>query len=78
MATQKFSNVKVGAPLTAAEWRVVELVPKGRTNDEIAAALNIATETVKEHLARVRYKLGLKNRVQLAVWVLRKGDYSFS
>ncbi len=53
--------------LTPTERTVAELVVLGRTNDEIAAELLIASTTVKTHLTRIFAKLGLQNRTQLAV-----------
>lgn len=47
--------------LTPTERTVAELVVLGRTNDEIAAELLIASTTVKTHLTRIFAKLGLQN-----------------
>ncbi len=40
----------------------------GRTNDEIAGELYISISTVKAHLASLMRKLGVRNRVELAMW----------
>jgi DNA-binding NarL/FixJ family response regulator len=62
-----------GAELTAREKGVLELVAQGRSNKEIAAALVIAENTVKNHLKNILEKLHLENRVQAATFALREG-----
>jgi len=52
--------------LTAAEWRVAELVAQGRTNREVAAALFLTPRTVEGTLSRVYAKLGVRSRAELA------------
>ena len=51
--------------LTPAERRVADLVAKGRTNAEVAAALFLAERTVASHLTRVYSKLGVRSRTEL-------------
>jgi DNA-binding CsgD family transcriptional regulator len=48
-------------------------VEKGASNAEIAARLGITLRTVKAHLSRVFQKLGVRNRVNLMVVLLRAG-----
>ena len=55
-------------PLTEREEEVVLTVARGRTNVEIAAELHISLSTVKTHLASLMTKLGLRNRVEIAIW----------
>ena len=55
-------------PVSERETEVVRCIAKGRTNHEIAAELFISLSTVKSHLANVQLKLGLRNRVEIAVW----------
>jgi len=59
--------------LTARETEVLKGVAKGRSNKEIAAALAIAENTVKNHLKNILEKLHLENRVQAAIFALREG-----
>jgi DNA-binding NarL/FixJ family response regulator len=59
--------------LTAREKEVLELVAKGKSNKEIAAALDLAENTVKNHLKNILEKLQLENRVQAATFALREG-----
>ncbi|KFG03833.1 MULTISPECIES: response regulator [Streptomyces] len=60
-------------PLTGREEEVVQGIARGLTNPEIAAELYIAPSTVKTHLGSVQAKLGLRNRVEVAVWAFRSG-----
>jgi DNA-binding NarL/FixJ family response regulator len=62
-----------GADLSPREKEVLELVTRGKTNKEIAAALAIAENTVKNHLKNILEKLHLENRVQAATFALREG-----
>lgn len=64
----------VGTPpeVTEREWEVARLVAQGRSNAEISAALHLSLATVKTHLASLFAKLGLDNRVQLAILVLER------
>jgi DNA-binding NarL/FixJ family response regulator len=55
-------------PLSARETEVIRAIARGRTNQEIAAALFISLSTVKSHLASVQAKLRLRNRVEIAAW----------
>ncbi|MFI9582392.1 response regulator [Streptomyces sp. NPDC052236] len=54
-------------PLTGREREVVSLVGAGHSNREIAAELYVVEGTVKAHVSAVLGRLGLKNRVQLAI-----------
>ena len=60
-------------PLTEREVEVAGHVARGRTNADIAAALFISPGTVKTHLASIQRKLGVPNRVGIAVWAWETG-----
>jgi DNA-binding NarL/FixJ family response regulator len=55
-----------GSDLTAREAEVVELLQDGRTNSEIAEALDIGIETVRTHARSIYRKLGVPSRRELA------------
>lgn len=52
------------------EWEVGQLIAQGLTNAEIAAKLYLSLPTVKTHTSHLFDKLGVTNRVQLAIRVL--------
>ncbi|EAR24879.1 putative two-component system response regulator [marine actinobacterium PHSC20C1] len=57
-------------PLTAREEEVLATVARGLSNSEIASELHITVSTVKTHLASLMTKLGVRNRVEIAIWSL--------
>jgi len=62
----------VEVPLTQRESEVLRQLAYGLTNKEIAAALHISYETVKEHVQHILWKIGVSDRTQAAVWAVRK------
>lgn len=66
--------VTAGRPtdlLTARELDIVLLLAQGMSNEEIARELVVEVATVKSHLARILPKLGVRSRLQVAVWAYR-------
>lgn len=62
-----------GAHLTDREKELMKLVAEGLSNEEIGHRLYLSGATVKKQLSFLMQKLGLENRVQLAVYVVRAG-----
>jgi DNA-binding NarL/FixJ family response regulator len=60
-------------PLTEREEEVLVILAQGKTNAEIASDLFISQSTVKFHVASLLTKLGLRNRVELAMWAYETG-----
>jgi DNA-binding NarL/FixJ family response regulator len=71
--TNSRTNNDLEVPLTKRESEVLKQLALGLSNKEIAQALNISYETVKEHVQHVLRKLGVSDRTQAAVWAVRKG-----
>jgi len=65
-------NADVEVPLTQRESEVLRQLAHGLTNKEIALALHISYETVKEHVQHILRKVGVSDRTQAAVWAVRK------
>jgi DNA-binding NarL/FixJ family response regulator len=63
----KYEPLK-GRPLSKREKEVLNLLAEGRTNAEIADALYITQQTVKNHIWFIYTKLGVTNRVQAALY----------
>jgi DNA-binding NarL/FixJ family response regulator len=60
-----------GESLTRRERQILKLVVEGRTNAQIASSLQLGTQTVKNQLSVLMDKVGVRNRVQLAVYAVR-------
>ena len=60
-------------PLSPRELEVVKLIAEGLTSEEIAEQLFISKKTVDRHRANVLEKLGMRNRVELTRYAIRRG-----
>jgi len=59
--------------LSGREMEVLECVTRGLSNKEIANALDISHQTVKNHVTAILRKLNVEDRTQAAVYALRQG-----
>ncbi len=60
-------------PLTPRELDVLKLIAEGLTSEEIADSLVISPRTVDRHRANVLEKLGMRNRVDLTRYAIKRG-----
>ena len=56
--------------LTRREFQVIAAIVEGATNRDIAKQLRLSEQTVKNHLSRIFDKLGVSNRLELALYVV--------
>jgi DNA-binding NarL/FixJ family response regulator len=60
-------------PLTPREEEVVKLIAEAHTNAQIASVLHLSEKTVESHRANVLRKLGMRDRVELVRYAIRRG-----
>ena len=60
-------------PLTPRESEIVKLIAEGNTTREIAQLLVISEKTVERHRANILEKLGMRDRVDLTRYAIRRG-----
>jgi DNA-binding NarL/FixJ family response regulator len=60
-------------PLSPREEEVVKLIAEAHTNVQIAAILHLSEKTVESHRANVLRKLGMRDRVELVRYAIRRG-----
>ena len=60
-------------PLTPREQDVVKLIAEAYTNKQIGQILNVSEKTVESHRANVLAKLGMRDRVELVRYAIRRG-----
>src|ERR1700681_606456 len=61
------------SPLSAREREIVALVAQGYKNKEMAEKMFISEQTVKNHLHNIFDKLGVSDRLELALYAIHKG-----
>jgi DNA-binding NarL/FixJ family response regulator len=60
-------------PLTAREQEVLKLIAEAHTNREIGAILHLSEKTVESHRGNLLRKLGMRDRVELVRYAIRRG-----
>jgi DNA-binding NarL/FixJ family response regulator len=61
------------SPLSPREMEILQCVTRGLSNKEIALALKISHQTVKNHMTAILRKLAVEDRTQAAVFALQHG-----
>jgi DNA-binding NarL/FixJ family response regulator len=61
------------SPLSQREREIVQLVAQGFKNKEMAEKMFISEQTVKNHLHNIFHKLGVSDRLELALYAIHKG-----
>lgn len=79
---EQFATIGVGSaeypeemfvPLSAREMEILQQIARGLSNKEIARALGISRQTVKNHMTSILRKLSVNDRTQAALYALRHG-----
>jgi DNA-binding NarL/FixJ family response regulator len=71
--TPEFADRSKLDELTPREREVLELIARGLSNREIAAALAVEESTVRTHVKRILMKLDLRDRVQVVIFAYETG-----
>jgi DNA-binding NarL/FixJ family response regulator len=72
-ASVNAETVARGPELSDRETEVLRLIANGKDNAEIARDLSISPKTVKNHISNILMKLQIENRIQAAVYAVRRG-----
>ncbi len=64
-----------GYELSNTEWKIIEQIGLGYSNKEIAASLHFSEGTIRNYLSVILDKLSLRDRTQLAIWYLSRGNH---
>ncbi len=61
------------APLSPREVQILDNIAQGMTNKQVAYALTISEQTVKNHMSSILRKLSVNDRTQAVVYAMRQG-----
>ena len=61
------------APLSPREVEILDNIAQGMTNKQVAYALSICEQTVKNHMSSILRKLSVNDRTQAVVYAMRQG-----
>jgi DNA-binding NarL/FixJ family response regulator len=64
---------EVDEPLTPRELEIVKLIAEAYTNKQIAETLKLSEKTVESHRTNVFGKLGMRDRVEIVRYAIRRG-----
>lgn len=69
----RLARPKLSDPLTPTEIDILRLLSQGMSNDQIGELVHLSPSTIKYHITKLIEKLGVTNRVTLAVAAIRLG-----
>ena len=72
-ASEPAADAMPAAQLTEREQQILRLIAEGKDNAEIGDELYISPRTVKNHVSSLLAKLQIENRIQAAVYAVRRG-----
>src|SRR5215204_7586649 len=67
------SNTEITPNLTERELEVIKALAQGKSNKEIALALDISEKTVRNHASNIYNKLHIFDRTQAVIYAIRRG-----
>jgi NarL family two-component system response regulator LiaR len=67
------SNTEITPGLTERELEVIKALAQGKSNKEIARALDISEKTVRNHTSNIYNKLHIFDRTQAVIYAIRQG-----
>lgn len=74
---QGFSRLRVEKEavkdISRSEWQIIQTVGRGMSNKEIAQELCLSEGTVRNSISNILFKMGLRDRTQLAIWAVQTG-----
>jgi len=73
LVAERLAERMISSDLTSRELQVLEEIVRGKSNKEIASALQISEATVKSHINNILGKLGVSDRTQAATTALQRG-----
>jgi len=59
--------------ISRGEWQIIQTVGRRMSNKEIAQELCLSEGTVRNSISNILFKLGLRDRTQLAIWAVQTG-----
>jgi DNA-binding NarL/FixJ family response regulator len=66
-------SAPIFAPLSPREVEILDNIAQGMTNKQVAYALSISEQTVKNHMSSILRKLAVNDRTQAVVYAMRQG-----
>lgn len=72
-STSHNDDIDTGTPLTSREMAILQQVAEGNSNKQIAYALDICEQTVKNHISNIMIKLNANDRTHAVVMAIRYG-----